>query len=74
MEKNIGTPDRILRLTIGILLLLLAWWKSSWIALGFALFAFYEALVGWCILYQLLGKNTCPNNKDEQPPGHGNEK
>jgi hypothetical protein len=60
MKKNIGTTDRILRLMIGIVLLALAWWQSSWLLLAFALFTFYEALASWCILYQLLGKNSCP--------------
>lgn len=63
MTKNIGTPDRLFRLAIAILLLIYAWWQSSWIALGFSLFTFYEALASWCILYQILGKNSCPIKK-----------
>jgi predicted anti-sigma-YlaC factor YlaD len=59
MKKNIGTADRLLRLAIAVILLLFAWWQSSWIALVFSLFTFYEALAGWCVLYQLLGKNSC---------------
>lgn len=60
MKKNIGFWDRILRFSIGLALLALAWWWSSWIVLGFALFTFYEALASWCILYQIIGKNSCP--------------
>lgn len=60
MKKNIGLNDRIVRLIFGLLLLAFAWWKASWIALALALFTFYEALVGWCIFYQLIGKNSCP--------------
>jgi hypothetical protein len=56
-------PDRLLRLGIAVLLFFLAYWKSSWIILIFALFTLFEALKGWCILYQLLGKNSCPINK-----------
>lgn len=59
MKKNIGTEDRIFRLAIALLLLAYAWWQGSWIALGFALFTFYEAFAGWCILYQILGKSSC---------------
>lgn len=71
MNKNIGPTDRLLRAILGVLLLLFAWWQSSWIALGFAIFTFYEALASWCILYQLIGKNTCPiedrkKGKDEE--------
>lgn len=65
MKKNIGTLDRLLRLGIGILLLIFAWWQASWIALAFALFTFYEALIGWCAFYQLIGKNTCPINSND---------
>jgi hypothetical protein len=64
MKKNIGTTDRIIRLIIAILLLIYAWWQSSWIALGFSLFTFYEAIASWCILYQLLGKSSCPIDKE----------
>lgn len=63
MKKNIGTADRLLRLAIAILLLLSAWWYASWILLLLSLFTFYEALMGWCILYQILGKNSCQIDK-----------
>lgn len=59
MKKNIGTPDRIVRLIIAIVLFGVAWWMHSWIALAFGLFTLYEALASWCALYQLLGKDTC---------------
>jgi hypothetical protein len=60
MKKNIGTPDRLIRLVIGILLLGYAFWKVSWIALILALFTLFESFMSWCILYQILGKNSCP--------------
>ena len=65
MKKNIGTFDRIVRLIIGVILLVVAfvvvtalWLKIILIIL--AIFTFYEALASWCLLYQLIGKNTCP--------------
>jgi hypothetical protein len=58
-KKNIGTFGRILRFVIGFLLLIFAIWYGSWIALLFSLFTFFEALMSWCIVYQLLGKNSC---------------
>lgn len=64
MKRNIGNPDRLLRFTLAVILLFLSWWFSSWIALGLGLFTLYEALTSWCILYQLLGKNSCPISKD----------
>jgi hypothetical protein len=60
MKKNIGKPDRILRLIVGLILLAMAYWNMSWILLLAALFTLFEALMSWCILYQILGKNSCP--------------
>lgn len=60
MKKNIGTSDRLIRLGLAIILYIYAWWAGSYIALGFALFTTYEALASWCIIYALLGKNSCP--------------
>lgn len=66
MQKNIGKSDRILRFVIGLVLLVAAWWTSSWILLAIALFTFYEALASWCVFYQLIGRNSCPINKDKE--------
>lgn len=60
MGKNIGTPDRLIRLGLSILLFIIAYWKSSWILLLFGIFVFFEALFSWCIPYQFLGKSSCP--------------
>ena len=62
MRKNIGIHDRILRLIVGIFLLGLAYWVESWILLILGLFSLFEALMSWCIIYQILGKNSCPRN------------
>lgn len=63
MEKNIGTADRILRLSFGLVALALAAWFHSWILLAVALFCFYEALASWCLFYQLIGRNSCPTDR-----------
>jgi hypothetical protein len=65
MKKNIGTFDRVMRALTGIVLVALIvfvvmplWTK---IILGIvALFCFFQALMSWCLFYQLIGKNTCP--------------
>ncbi len=54
---------RIIRLAIGMALLAYAYWQNSWIALILALFTFFEAWMSWCILYQILGINSCPTRK-----------
>ncbi|MFA6915238.1 MAG: DUF2892 domain-containing protein [Parachlamydiales bacterium] len=59
MTPNIGTPDRLIRLTIAIVLFVLAWYYASWILLAFAVFTLYEAIAGWCLFFQLIGKNSC---------------
>jgi len=65
-KKNIGTSDRILRLGLASLLLIYAVWQHSWIALLFSLFTFFEALMSWCVVYQLLGKSSCPVDKENR--------
>ncbi len=60
MKSNIGKIDRIIRLTIAVFLLVYAYGQSSWIAFGFSIFTFYESWAGWCALYQVIGKSTCP--------------
>lgn len=60
MKKNIGIRDRLIRLLIAVILFSLAYWWGSWIIFIGGCFTVYEALAGWCIVYQLLGKNSCP--------------
>lgn len=60
MTRNIGTKDRLIRLAIALLLLVLAWAESSWTALFLGLFTLFEVFSSWCIFYQLIGKNSCP--------------
>lgn len=60
MKKNIGTADRLYRAAISVMLFSIAWWWNSWIIAGFGIFTAYEALAGWCVIYKLLGKNSCP--------------
>lgn len=64
MNKNIGKKDRFLRLGLSALVFLFAWWQSSWILLFIAIFVLYESIAGWCLIYQLIGKNSCPIQKD----------
>jgi hypothetical protein len=59
MKSNVGTIDRVLRMTIGIVLIGLAatgtvgWW--GW--LGIVPFA--TGLIGWCPPYAILGLSSC---------------
>jgi hypothetical protein len=67
LKKNIGTADRWVRLGIGTLAVAagvyIAYRVSVWLGalvVLFGAFAVYEAAAGWCALYALMGKNTCP--------------
>ncbi len=64
MTKNIGTPDRLLRLGLAILLAIAAYRTESlvWQLLfaAAALFCVFQAVTSWCAFYALIGKNTCP--------------
>jgi hypothetical protein len=59
--RNIGKPDRLLRLAISVGLLLWAittTWSPT--LLFFSGFALFEAVFSWCGFYAAIGKNTCP--------------
>ncbi|SDN87485.1 Protein of unknown function [Lutimaribacter pacificus] len=58
MTKNVGNIDRIVRVVIGVLLIIGAlmgygWWM--WIGVV----PLATGLMGSCLLYSLLGINTC---------------
>lgn len=66
MSINMGKLDRIARLVISVILLLLAFGTSAlgsgllfWIALIVAVIFAVTALIGNCPLYRLIGVNTC---------------
>lgn len=61
VAQNIGKPDRLLRLAIGVGLLLWAI-TTTWspILIFFSGFAFFEAVFSWCGFYAAIGRNTCP--------------
>ena len=63
IKKNIESPGRWLRCGIGVLLLVYAYWKMSWLALAGAAFTFFESYMSWCVVYQILGKSSCPLKK-----------
>ena len=61
-KKNINRAERILRLLLAIILFVWAIWQHSFIVLIVSLFLFFEVFISWCLLYQLIGKNSCPLN------------
>lgn len=69
MKANVGNIDRIIRLVLGIVLVALpfvsgwgvfaaGWATALSVVVGVVLIA--TALMRFCLLYTLLGMNTCP--------------
>lgn len=60
-SRNIGTPDRLLRLLIGIGLLFWAI-TTTWspLLIFFSGFALFESFFSWCGFYAAIGRSTCP--------------
>lgn len=67
MQVNVGNPERLLRIVVGLVLLSLPFWlDSSWRWLGLiGLMPLTTGLSGRCPAYRLLGRNTCPGGKSE---------
>ena len=59
-DKNIGSADKIARLVVGALLILLALLEQigAWGWIGIV--PIVTALLGWCPAYTLFGIKTCP--------------
>lgn len=64
-SKNIGVGGRILRASLGIILLALALISDTWqpVLLFFSGFCFFEALFSWCGFFALIGKRSCSIKK-----------
>ena len=60
MKRNEGTPDRALRVVLGLVLVSLVFVgpQTAWGWVG--LIPLATGLVGYCPLYAILGLNTCP--------------
>jgi hypothetical protein len=62
MKTNVGTPDRIARVLLGIALLsMLVLVQGPWKWAGLAgIVPLLTAAFGYCPLYSLFGLSTCP--------------
>jgi hypothetical protein len=64
MKKNVGTGDRFLRVMIGVIALILGLsgmleGTMKWIVLGIGTVMVFTASIQFCLLYTILGVNTC---------------
>jgi len=67
MKPNIGDMDQTYRMGIGLILIALGSYFAMKVSttpgivmLLIGLLSAYEAAARWCMIYALLGKNTCP--------------
>jgi predicted transporter len=58
MKCNVGTIDRIVRVLLGLVLIGLGIYFSSWWG-AIGLIPLATAAVSWCPLYRLVGLTTC---------------
>jgi len=61
MVHNVGKADKVIRITIGIIIGALGiYFKSWWGLVG--LIPVFTALIHWCPLYLPFGIRTCSND------------
>jgi hypothetical protein len=65
MEKNVGGKDKMMRIIIGALGLVLGATVSSWFYI-FAVIGFVTAFVHWCPINKMLGINTCAIKEEKK--------
>jgi len=65
MVKNVGGPDKILRIVIGLALIAsaLSGYFTPWGWIGVV--PLVTGLFGWCPAYSVLGLRTCPLSDDK---------
>lgn len=63
MKSNVGGIDRILRIAIGAVLVILAATGQIGLWGWIGMLPLATGLVGWCPPYGLLGINTCKTRK-----------
>ncbi len=64
MKRNVGPTDRIVRLILGAVIVLIGAIFNSWWGL-IGILVFLTGIIGWCGLYIPLGINTCKNKLPE---------
>ena len=61
MKNNVGGVDRILRITVGAVLVLLAALGQIGVWGWIGVIPLVTGVMGWCPLYTVLGLSTCKN-------------
>ena len=64
MKSNVGGIDRILRITVGLVLIALTLTGTIGLWGWLGLVPLATGALGFCPVYPLLGMNTCPMKKN----------
>lgn len=67
IAKNIGSADKIARLVVGALLIVLALTGTIGLWGWIGVVPIVTALMNWCPAYTLLGIKTCPTDNSATP-------
>jgi hypothetical protein len=69
MTKNVCGIEKAMRIVVGLVLISLVFVgpKTPWGWIGVILVA--TGLIGWCPISKLVGINTCPAGRKDQPSG-----
>ncbi|MCF8382405.1 MAG: DUF2892 domain-containing protein [Chlorobium sp.] len=60
MNKNMGQVDRVIRVVLGIIIIVLGVVYQNWLGAA-GLIPLITAGIGFCPLYKILGIKTCSN-------------
>lgn len=64
MKCNVGKADRIVRISVGLVIIILGFYYNSW--WGFlGVLPLLSAAIGWCPAYLPFGISTCKTKKEE---------
>ena len=73
MKKNIGTADRVIRIIVGVIIIILGLVLKSWWGI-IGILPIFTAVISWCPPYALLGISTLKaEEKDESADIEGSE-
>lgn len=66
MKQNVGKTDKIIRLIIGLLAIVLGYTISPWFY-WVAIVSLITASIGFCGIYKVFGISTCPVPATQTP-------
>ena len=64
MKANVGGIDKILRIAVGIVLIVMAYMNVIGVWGYIGVVPLLTGLIGWCPVYPLLGISSCPMKKN----------